>query len=201
MDPFGADPGRLLQVELYTAAYRVTGRLRSRFSRVAELVNQLSTTHLSVEGASVQPHGGGQPMSGEPVLVALDEVLLLIAPELDAQPDAGAQPEMEIRKRPVRTQLGVPPLLVEGTLHVPSGSRAVDGLLNVSERFVTLGDVTVSSGAHPELRRSAVAAAVRRDRAHVVILADSGEATLDDFMDQGTAEAWLRRGHEGEPAP
>lgn len=201
MDPFGADQGRQLDVELYTAAYRVNGRLRSRFSRVADLVNQQSTTHLSLEGASVQPHGGGAPMSGEPVLVALDEVLVIVAPELDAKVDAAPQPEMEIRKRPVRAQLGVPPLLVEGTLHVPSGSRAVDGLLNASERFVALDDVTVSSAAHPELRRSAVTAAVRRDRAHVVVLADSGAATLDDFIDQGTAEAWLRRGHEGEPTP
>jgi hypothetical protein len=150
MDPFGADTASEVEVELYTAAYRIAGRLRSRFSRVADLVNQLSTTHLSIEGARVQPHGGGAQLSGEPALVALDEVLVVLAPRLD--PDADTPPpEMQIRKRPVRAQLGVPPLLVEGTLHVPAGSRAMDGLLNVSERFVALADVTVSSGAYAEL--------------------------------------------------
>ena len=55
-------------------------------------------------------------------------------------------------------------------------------------------DVTISSGPIPELERSVPALAVRRDLAHVLLVADDEqpEQLLADVLDERTAEVWLR---------
>jgi len=90
--------------------------------------------------------------------------------------------------------MSLPPLQVSGAVHIAMGSRPIDGLLNVPDRFMPMTDVTLSSVAHPELDRSATAVAVRRDRAHLLLVADDErpDELLADVLDERTAEAWLR---------
>jgi hypothetical protein len=47
---------------------------------------------------------------------------------------------------------------------------------------------------HPDLTRRASVVAVRRDRAHVLLVADDErpDELLADVIDESTAEAWLR---------
>ncbi|MGH2358782.1 MAG: hypothetical protein ACRDGJ_12390 [Candidatus Limnocylindria bacterium] len=189
MDSFGEAPA--VRVDVYTAAYRVSGTLRTRFSRVADMVNQLSTTHLLIEQATVSEFDDATAtLSAQQAYVAVDEILLLAAPELHAE----SHPEMTIAKRAVRAQLAIPPFRLTGHLHVPQGSRPMDGLLNVSERYIPITDASITSAAHPELSRSVAALAVRRDRAHVLLVADDErpDELLADVIDERTAEAWLR---------
>lgn len=184
-----------VSVDVYTAAYRVTGTVRTPFGRVAEILNQLPSEHLAVEQATVSEHADAAGAIGAPsALVALNEILVMVA---DLPGDSRS--EMRIQKRPVRAQLGIPPFRVTGTVHVPIGSRPVDGLLNIHDRFVVMTDVTLASAAHPQLERGAPVVAVRRDRAHLLLVADdeNPDQLLSDVLDQRTAEAWLRSG--GEP--
>ncbi|MDQ2941538.1 MAG: hypothetical protein M3R05_05025 [Chloroflexota bacterium] len=196
MDPFSGDsldgnPARSVHVQLFTAAYRVSGTTLTRFSRVTDIVNLQPTTHIVVEAATLTEFG--DPAGSIPVphvLVAIDEVLFLIVVETDAD----ARPEMRIPKRPVRAQVALPPFRLLGTVHVAPGSRPADGLLNVSDRFVPMTDVSVSCTAHPEIRVNTPAVALQRTMAHVIVVEDDEQRDelLSDVLDERTAKAWLR---------
>ena len=194
MDAFAADPfstGSLprVSVDLYTAAYRVSGSMGTRFDRVSDILNQVTSTHLLVEQATVSEYADPTATLGaRSVHVALDEVLLCVAGT-----EGTARPEMRIPKRGVRAQIGIPPFRVTGTIYVPQGSRPVDGLLNAADRFVTVTQATIASAQHPELGRSVEAVAVQRRLAQVLLVADDErpDALLAEILDERRAREWL----------
>lgn len=174
-----------VEVELFTSAYHVTGTIRTPFRRVAELLNQLPGAHLTVERATVTPHGAeGVAERVSSALVTVDEVLALVALGLVGESSA----EMRILKHPAHAVLSIPPLRLEGTIHVPVGSRPVDGLLNVPDRFLPMTDASLTSATHPALDRSFPILALRRDRAHVIVVSEPGEAGTDHEPDGGEAD-------------
>ena len=184
-----------ISVDVYTAAYRVSGRIETRFSRVTEILNQLSGGHLAVVRATISEHADPSSTLAAPTaLVAVDEILVMVATELP-----GTSGEMRIQKRPVRAQLAIPPFRITGTIHVPMGSRPVDGLLHGTDQFMAMTDATVASGPHPELERTVPVLALRRGRAHVLLVADdeNPDALLAEVLDERTAEAWLRADEDG----
>lgn len=165
-----------IEVELLTAAYRVSGTIHTPFRRVAELLNQLPGGHLAMEDATVVEHGaeeGGERIAS--ALVTVEEVLVLIAPGLVGESSA----EMRILKHPAHAVLSIPPLRLDGTIHVPVGSHPVDGLLNVPDRFLPMTDVSLTSARYPALNRSFPILALRRDRAHVIAVSEPAEAGTD----------------------
>jgi hypothetical protein len=179
-----------VEVDVYTSAYRVTGTIATRFARVTEILNQLSTGHLNVARATISEHADPSSTLGAPsTLVTVDEILLMVAASL-----SGGAGEMRIQKRPVRAQLAIPPFRVTGSIHVPMGSRPVDGLLHGVEAFMVMTDATIVSGPYPQLERTAPVVAVRRGRAHVLLVADdeNPDELLAEVLDERTAEAWLR---------
>ena len=194
MSAFGIDgfgTVSAVSVDVYTSAYRVSGTIQTRFTRVAEILNQMSSAYLTVEHASTTEHAiPGRVVAAPSVLVSVDEILVMVATELGGD----ARSEMRIPKRAAQAQMSLPPLHVTGAVHIAMGSRPIDGLLNVPDRFLPMTDVTLSSVAHPELDRSATAVAVRRDRAHLLLVADDErpDELLADVLDERTAEAWLR---------
>jgi hypothetical protein len=198
MNPFGMDSFSNLaevKVDVYTAAYRISGTVRTRFTRVAEILNQQSGSHLTIDHATVSEYADAMSTIGAPsALVAVDEILVMIAPDLGGASGG----DMRIPKRAVRAQLSIPPLRMTGSIHVPAGSRPVDGLLNVPDRFMPMTDATLVSGAYPELERTVAALALRRDRAHVLLVADDEhpDELLADVLDETTAAAWLRGDEE-----
>jgi hypothetical protein len=198
MNPFGMDSFSSfpeVNVDIYTAAYRISGTVRTRFTRVADILNQQSGSHLTVEHATVSEYADAMSTVGAPsALVSIDEILVMIAPDLGGASGG----DMRIQKRAVRAQFSIPPLRLTGAIHVPAGSRPVDGLLNVPDRFMPMTDATLASGAYPELERSVAALALRRDRAHVLLVADDEhpDELLADVLDETTAAAWLRADEE-----
>jgi hypothetical protein len=182
-------------VDVYTAAYRISGSIETRFSRVTEILNQQSGGHMDVRRATVSEHADPAGTLAAPsALVAVDEVLIMVASDL-----AGAANEMRIQKRPVRAQLAIPPFRVTGTIHVSMGSRPVDGLLHGTDQFIAMTDATLTSGPHPQLERTAPVLALRRGRAQVLLVADdeTPDELLAEVLDERTAEAWLRSDEAG----
>ena len=47
---------RAVQVDAYTAAFRVSGSLQTRFSRVGDIVNLQSGSHLTIEQATISEY-------------------------------------------------------------------------------------------------------------------------------------------------
>jgi hypothetical protein len=182
-------------VEIYTSAYRVSGTIETRFSRVTEILNQQSGGHLTVIGATVSEHADPAATLAAPTaLVTVDEVLIMVAADL-----GGSAGEMRIQKHQVRAQLAIPPFRVTGTIHVPMGSRAVDGLLLGTDQFIAMTDATIASGIHPDISGTEPVIALRRGNAHVLIVADdeAADGLLAEVLDERTAEAWLRPDEEG----
>jgi len=197
-DPFADAAVQSIKVDVYTAAYRVSGVATSRFSRVADILNQVVSTHLTVEQATISEYSDPTAtLSAAQVLMTLDEILFVVIHDTDHV----TRPEMRIPKRAVRAQVGLPPFRITGSLHVAQGSRPVDGLLNVAERFVPITDATISSAAFPELGREVGALAIQRSRAHIMLVIDDAppDSLLADVLDQATAEAWLQRPEERTP--
>lgn len=179
-------------VDLYTDTYRVSGVVRTPFTRVAEILNQLPAGHLSIERATISEHADERGTVAAPTaLVALEEIRVMIAPQLEGS----GRSDMRIEKRPVRALLAIPPFRLTGMVHVSIGSRPVDGILNAHDRFLAMTEVTLTSALHPHLGRSAAAVALRRDRAHVLLVVDDErpDELLSDVLDQQTAERWLHR--------
>lgn len=196
-DPFGSDSLTRVRLDLYTGAYRVSGSVPTRFSRVGDILNQLTASHLLVEQATVSEYADSSATLGaRQVHVALDQVLLCVAAT-----EGAPRPEMRIPKRAVKAQIGIPPFRATGTIHVPQGSRPVDGLLNASDRFVTMTDVTIASADHPEVGRSAPAVAVQRRLAHMLLVADDErpDELLAEVLDEEKARAWLATREPGSP--
>lgn len=186
---FGAPA--VVWVDVYTSAYRISGELETRFTRVTEILNQLTGAYLVVRRATFSEHGDPGPASGTPTaMVAVDEVLVMVAQDLGS---AESPSEMRIPKRPLLAHLALPPLRLTGTVYVARGSHPVDGLVSGNARFIAMTGVSMSSAAYPELSRVAPIAAVRRDLAHVLLVADEGnyDQLLADVLDERTAERWL----------
>jgi hypothetical protein len=171
-----------IEVELFTAAFHVAGTIHTPFRRVAELLNQLPGAHLPVENATIVEHGISASERVPTALVTVDDVLVLVAPALMGESSA----EMRILKNPAHAVLSIPPLRLEGTIHVPVGSRPADGLLNVPDRFMPMTDARLTSASHPDLDRTVPILALRRDRAHVIVVSDGVGARMGP-EDQGDA--------------
>jgi hypothetical protein len=191
MDSFGGlGTASNVAVDLLTDAYRVSGNVRTRFGRVTDILNQQSSTHVTITQATISEHADPTATVSAPsALVAVSSILLMVAPALTG----AASTEMRIVRRPVRVEFAIPPVRVTGTIHVPPGSRPTDGLLNIPDRFVAVTEATISSGAHPELARTADAVAVCRDLAQVILVAEDEqpEELLADVLDERTAALWL----------
>ncbi|HEX7197628.1 MAG TPA: hypothetical protein VF364_12445 [Candidatus Limnocylindria bacterium] len=192
MDQFGGISAlKPVEVDVLTDSYRISGTVRTRFGRVTDILNQLSSNHLLVEQATIREHADPTATLGAPTAVVdVGSIILLAAPGLNGE----ASSEMRIPKRAVKAHLAIPPVRVSGTIHVAMGSRPLDGLLNVVDRFLAMTDVTIASGPYPELGRTAAVVAVARAAAQLVLVADDEQPDelLADILDERTAEAWLR---------
>jgi hypothetical protein len=198
-DPFAPSPVRTVSIDLFTDSYRISGKASTRFTRVGDIVNLASSSHLAIAEATISEYASpNATISTLECLVNLDEVLMVIASE--SEPEGDARPEMRIQKRPVRAQVGVPPFRLTGTIHISPGSRPADGVLNASDRYMPMTEATIACGPHPELGRTAAALAFRRERAHILLLTDDErpDELLADVLDSSTAERWLHAAPEGE---
>ncbi|HEX6655062.1 MAG TPA: hypothetical protein VF153_02510 [Candidatus Limnocylindria bacterium] len=197
-DPFSPATIQSVAIDVYTAAYRVSGKSATRFNRVADIVNQASSSHLVIDEATISEYADpSATISAMQALVNLDEALLVITEE---GAEGGSRADMRIPKRAVRAQIGIAPFRVTGSVHVPQGSRPADGVLNASDRFLPMTEVTIACGAYPELGRTAAAVAFQRVRAHLILVTDDGrpDQLLSDVLDSATAERWLQRKREPE---
>lgn len=182
-----------VEIELFTAAYRVSGTVHTPFRRVAEILNLLSGAHLTIESATIVEHAAPEGIArASSAIVTVDEILVLIAADLAADGRA----EMRIQKQAARVRMGMPPLRLEGAIHVPVGSLPVDGLLNVPDRYLPMTDVTLSSAVYPSIDRQVPIMAVRRNGAHVVTFVEAS----DDEATEEEGGRWPDGAEPGEDA-
>jgi hypothetical protein len=180
-------PVSRVDVELYTAGYRVSGHMSTRFRRVGDILNLSSSTHLVVEGATVVEYAApGVSRTGESVMVSLDSILFGISSGVDDRPDE----DLIVQKRPVKIQVVLQPFWLTGTVHVPAGSHATD-VLNVADRFLPLTDVEVTAAAYPALDGKSPILAVQRNLAQILVVTDTESAWAPGpELGEAQASAW-----------
>ncbi len=84
INPFAPSPVRLAQVDVYTAAYRVSGVTATRHARVGDILNQVTGTHMIVEQATVSEYEDPTATLGaHQVLINLEEILFVVAAEVE----------------------------------------------------------------------------------------------------------------------
>ena len=179
-----------VEVDIYTGGYRVVGHMLTRFRRVADILNLTGSSHLIIEEATVTEYAAPAAAQSAPqVMVAVDTVLFGISSGTDDRPSD----ELRIQKRPVQAQIAMPPFWLRGNVHVPQGSRPMDGLLNVADRFLPLTDVSVTSHSVAGFDRSAPVLAVQRMLAQVLVVSDdeAPDELLADVMPEEQARGWL----------
>jgi hypothetical protein len=199
MSAFGGDifePGSISQVALdvYTTDYRVSGTVSTRFGRVADILNQVTASHIPLVRATISEFDDpASTLAAEHVHVPIEEILFCVAAT-----EGEARPDLRIAKRPVKAQIAVPPFRFTGKVHVTVGVRPVDGLLNAADRFMAMTEVSVACARYPELGRTANALAVHRRRAHILLVADDErpDELLAEVIDERMAHDWL---HSREP--
>lgn len=191
MDSFaGFRATREVEVDLLTDAYRITGIVETRFGRVTDILNQLAGTHVTIRRATIGEHADpGSATEAPSALVAVAAILLMSARGLTG----GASPDMVIQKRPVSAIFAIPPFRVTGTIHVPPASRPSEGVIHMTDKFLAITDVTISSSVYPDLAQTAPAVALSRDRAQLLLIGDDDpEDELAEVLGENAAETWLR---------
>ncbi|HEY7738554.1 MAG TPA: hypothetical protein VIC63_05950 [Candidatus Limnocylindria bacterium] len=187
----GPPVGRV-QVEIYTASFRVSGHMTTRFHTVGDILNLAGADHLSIEEATVAEYADpGANRGGPSVLVAVDTILFGISDAASAE--APADEWGGVQKRAVRCQLALPPFWVTGDIHVPPGGSPLDGLLNVADRFLSLTDVAVSSGAFPAFDGNAPVVAVQRHLAQILLVndVDAPQNPLEEILPEEEVRGWI----------
>lgn len=182
-------PVATVQVDLYTAGFHVTGTMKTRFRRVAEILNLTGSSHLVLEDATVTEYAGSQsPRSGPAVMVAVDEILFGMSSGTDDRPAE----ELVVVKRPVQAQFGVGPFWLNGNVYVPQGSRPMD-VLNVADRFLPLTDVSIACAGHPEFNRQVPLLALQRNLSEILVVADDEDDAqrLAEIMPEAEAQGWM----------
>jgi len=203
MSGWGADSGwgdsgaHGVEVEVYTADYRVRGRMQTRFQRAAEIMNLVAAPHVILDQATVTAYGEGQDaFEADQLAINFDAILLAVVAGTEAAP-ASAE-GMVIPKRRVPAEIIVPPFFVRGTIHITQGSRPIDSLLNASERFLAVTDASISCASSPSLNREAAVVAVNRNGAQLLVVGDdeNRDELLADVLSEEKARDWLGSGEE-----
>lgn len=187
-----------VQVELYTVGFRVSGQMSTRFRKATDILNLSGSDHLAVDHATVTEYADPTAArGGQQVRVAISEILFGIS---SGAPDENDN-EFQVQKRPVKIQVAMAPFWLTGMFHVPEASQAMDGLMNVADRFVPLTDVAVSCAPYPTVDGTAEVVAVHRALAQVFLIADDREHDnlLADILPEEQVQSWLPPPMEDNP--
>jgi len=169
----GSEPiGNAVPVEVTTSGYRVSGTMRTRFERVADILNHLDLSHATVELATVRElYDPGRGHRVASAMVPIDEILFLVA-DLPAERSSDA---IVVPKKPVQASIALPPFRLSGTMFVPESVESVFTAVTMSpDTFIPLVDVTVTCWIRAELNGSYPVLAFARRRPHVMSFETGG---------------------------
>ncbi|HET7702186.1 MAG TPA: hypothetical protein VFK35_02215 [Candidatus Limnocylindrales bacterium] len=174
----GGEPN-LVPLTLFTDAFVIKGTIRSRQSRITDILNGADEGFLVLSDAVVDEYGSrGTPVRTEFAQVNLAAVLFAAA-------DTPVEPRPDLRTPKVAEQalVSIPPFRVVGRVHLLPERDLRDALSELTGRFIPVTDATYWSDSVGEARASAALVAVNRERAQ--ILAPHREADPWAGLDRG----------------
>ncbi len=177
----GVEEFHEIAAEVTTSGYRVSGFVRTRFERVALILNSLDHTHLVMEDVTIRElDDEATSWTAASATIPLDEILFFAA----SLSGATSMDAIVVPKRPFPATVGLPPFRLAGTMYVPESVESPAIVITVNpDAFIVMTDASVTCPVHPVLNATYPVVAFQRRRVHVFsvgIPAEGAEAVGDD---------------------
>ncbi len=158
----GGEPN-LVSLTLYTDAFVIKGSLRTRQSRITDILNQADEDFLVLSDTVVDEYGArGMPVRSEFAQVNLGAVLFAVA---DTTVEARA--DLRTPKVPEQALISIPPFRVTGRVHVLPERDLREALSELTGRFIPITEATYWSDSVGEARATAPMVAINHSRAQI----------------------------------
>jgi hypothetical protein len=180
----GGEPN-LVSLTLYTDAFVIKGSVRTRQSRITDILNQADETFLVLSDTVVDEYGArGLPIRSEFAQVNLAAVLFAVA-----DTTVEARPDLRTPKVPEQALISIPPFRITGRVHVLPERDLREALTELTGRFIPVTDATYWSDSVGEARATAPMVAINHSRAQI-------------FAPHREVDVWggLNRGGDAAPA-
>ena len=155
---------QVVNLTLYTDAYVIRGRIKTRQRRVTDLLNDAEHNFLVLTDV-VMDEFGSRAIAGraEYVQVNLDTVLFAVA-----DTPIEAVPELRTPKIPEQAMISIPPFQVVGRIHLLPERDLRDALEELTGRFIPVTDAYYWSDSVGEARTQAAMVAINHSRAQIL---------------------------------
>jgi hypothetical protein len=158
----GAEPA-IVQLTLYTDAFVIRGTIRTRQSRISDILNQAEEDFLVLGDAVVDEYGARSgAMRTEYAQVNLGAVLFAVADTV-----VEARPDLRTPKVPEQALISIPPFRVTGRIHILPERDLREALGELTGRFIPVTDATYWSETIGEARATAPMLAINHSRAQI----------------------------------
>ena len=158
----GGEPN-LVSLTLYTDAFVIRGSMRTRQSRITDILNQADEEFLVLTDTVVDEYGArGTPVKSEYAQVNLGAVLFAVA-----DTNVEARPDLRTPKVPEQALISIPPFRVTGRVHLLPERDLREALGELTGRFIPVTEATYWSDSVGEARATAPMLAVNHHRAQI----------------------------------
>ena len=159
----GNEPS-VVNLTLYTDAFVIRGTIRTRQSRISDILNTADDQFLVLADAVVDEYGArGMPVRTEFAQVNLGAVLFAVA---DTTVEARA--DLRTPKVPEQALISIPPFRVTGRIHILPERDLREALTELTGRFLPVTDATYWSDTVGEARQTAPMVAINHARAQIL---------------------------------
>jgi hypothetical protein len=159
----GGEPN-LVAMTLYTDAFVIRGSIRSRQSRISDILNQADEDFLVLADTVVDEYGArGTTVRSEFAQVNLAAVLFAVTA-------TAVEPRQDLRtpKVPEQALISIPPFRVTGRIHLLHERDLREALSELTGRFIPVTDATYWSDSVGEARQTAPMVAINHHRAQIL---------------------------------
>ena len=162
-DPLGG-VANSVSLTLYTDSFVIKGTLRTRQSRITDVLNHADEPFLVLSDVVVDEYGSPNMASrSEFAQVNLDAVLFAVA-------DTTVEPRPDLRTMKVSEEalISIPPFRVIGKIHVLPERGLGEALSELTGKYIPVTDAAFWSDTVGEARQVAPMVAINRHRAQIL---------------------------------
>ena len=158
--------GELLHIDLtlYTDAFVVRGKIRTRQRRLSDVLNLAEEPFLVISEATTDEYGShGIAARTDYAQVNLGAVLFAVA-----EGPIEARPDLRTPKVPEMALISIPPFKITGRIHLMPERDLREALSELTGAFIPVTDATYWSDTVGEARATAPMLAVNHNRAQIL---------------------------------
>jgi hypothetical protein len=162
-DLMGGEP-LVVPLTLYTDSFVIKGQIRTRQTRITDILNQADDDFLVLGDAMVDEYGSRNLATrSEYAQVNLGAVLFAVA-----ETSMEARPDLRTPKVSEQAMISIPPFQVIGRIHLLPERSLSEALSELTGRFIPVTEATYWSESAGEARQSAPMVAINHHRAQIL---------------------------------